>query len=185
MLVLGCSSPGGQTAQKGVSTDFDEHQIPSSNNTRVLAKRFGLSYQIFTEAFKEGDQKKFNGLINQDRGLYVIKSSGALPELSNLKFVRSFDGENAIIQNLQSDLFNRPLLFEELPVQDCDNPPEFYSKSGCYADSINDLRGNAIWDHFNFTDVDKTRATEAAELVSYTVVNTGGYKAYFSFIDNL
>jgi hypothetical protein len=184
MLLLGCSSPGDQTAQKEESTDLVEYQKSPSNKTTVLTKKFGLSYKTFTEAFIEGDFRKLNGLIHQDRGLYIIRSSGALPEIINLKYVPDLSGDKAIFPSLSSDLFKRPLLFEELPVQDCDNPPEFYSKSGCYVNSTNDLGGSSIWDYCNFTDEEKKRAIEAAEMIAYTVVNTGGYKAYFSLMEN-
>jgi len=120
-------------------------------------------------------------LINPELGLYIITSNGALPEIVKAHSLNKPIGLKSKILKMDISILTDSLEIGVLPVTDCDSPPLFYSKSGCFADSINDFLYQGVWDHSNLSKQDKTGAAESAGLITHTVINTRGFKAYFCY----
>jgi hypothetical protein len=113
-----------------------------------------------------------NQYIHPQKGLWLIQSSGAMPEITHTYQVD---------KNFPVDF--SACIEEELPRVDC-NAKLLWTKNGCFLQKINPLKDERIWEYTSLDEESKVVVSEAATFVSVTVINTElNARYYFSMID--
>ena len=145
-LFLSCSTADEQSNENPTPNTKRETTPTTKNKLAENINTISLAYELFAAAIITTDTTKLNDLIHPELGLFIIHSNGALPEIHKIFSMAELKTEKPKLLNLNDGLFATPLLLDDLPFIDCDFPPNFYSKSGCFADTINELRNNPIWE---------------------------------------
>lgn len=148
---------------------------------------FALYYHQLVMAFASGDAASFNGLIHPDLGCYLIEAPGAIPAISKITDVENVlrKGSERSFLDFDNVFLSFPLTEDSLPTVDCDSPDGFYSKEGTFVQDINTLTKETIWKYVGLDDESQRQIAELAETVNKTIVNTAGFIAYFSKIDDV
>lgn len=140
-------------------------------------------YQQLVTAIETKNAAAFNQLFYKDYGLYIIESSGAMPEVSKV-----YEIENYTSSTTKQGFFNLPFdslslmpLEEKLPKVICEK--NSYNKQGCFQENINPLKDTEIWHYANLNEKEVQAIQFISETIKITVVNTHNYTFYFSQIN--
>lgn len=140
-------------------------------------------YQQLVTAIETKNAAAFNQLFYKDYGLYIIESSGAMPEVSKV-----YEIENYTSTTTKQGFFSLPFdslslmpLKEKLPKVVCEK--NSYDKQGCFQENINPLKDSKIWHYVNLNEKEVQAIQFISETIKITVVNTHNYTFYFSQIN--
>lgn len=140
-------------------------------------------YQQLVTAIETKNAAAFNQLFYKDYGLYIIESSGAMPEVNKV-----YEIENYTSSASKQGFFNLPFdslslmpLKEKLPKVVCEK--NSYNKQGCFQENINPLKDSEIWHYANLNEKEVQAIQFISETIKITVVNTHNYTFYFSQIN--
>jgi hypothetical protein len=135
----------------------------------------------FVSVLKGINISNINQYIDPEKGLWLIQSSGAMPNMMNTSQVdKNFPVDFSIVKN------------EELPRVDCGSKI-FWTKEGCYLQEVNSFKEEKIWTYCGLSKEDEGKVSELAKTISLTVINTSlsaryyflqiGGKWYLVFVD--
>ena len=140
-------------------------------------------YQQLVTAIETKNAAAFNQLFYKDYGLYIIESSGAMPEVNKI-----YEIENYTSSTTKQGFFSLPFdslslipLKEKLPKVVCEK--NSYDKQGCFQENINPLKDSEIWHYANLNEKEVQAIQFISETIKITVVNTYNYTFYFSQIN--
>lgn len=143
---------------------------------------FRSVFTRFTSALQNHDTAAFRSFISPEHGLYLIESTGALPQITRVVDVGSFKhiaGSLSFFETVPPAL-PCELTEGKLPEVDCDNPPEFYSESGCFSAPVNLLNSEHPWDYIEMGASQRQNILRAASEVTRTVIITAGRRYFFA-----
>ncbi|MCB0402736.1 MAG: hypothetical protein KDD41_11670 [Flavobacteriales bacterium] len=139
-------------------------------------------YLVFTKAFANwnADDHPLNDFFHPVHGVYVIYSTGAMPQIQRFMSPKEWEQNDVVfgILNTTCAELNLQPVFEELPDVVCDE--DTYNKSGCFSQEINLLAESGIWNYSDLNEKEKQAVEYAAESVSVTLINTSCFTLYFS-----
>jgi len=118
------------------------------------------------------DARRFNVFIHPDDGLWIIRSTGAMPEMVNVKNilrVKANNGDSLIPMN-RDKMYCTPVQ-EQLPKPDCETKT-FWSRNGCFTSEANTFSNEKIWDAAGLTESDSKKVEELAGRITRVVINT-------------
>jgi hypothetical protein len=166
-----------------VARDGTEALSPADTSGTSFG-RFSIYYEQLINSLLTNDAPAFNRFIHPEYGLCIIESSGAMPQMRNGKDISRFKTlHGKSLFELDKTGFRCELKEEELPKVDCDKEG-FFTKEGCFTQEINTFRDEKIWEHCNLRENEQALAASAAETITRTVINTKGFRFYFSRIGN-
>ncbi|MBI3500872.1 MAG: hypothetical protein HY063_03675 [Bacteroidetes bacterium] len=126
----------------------------------------------FISVLKTINISNINQFISPKEGVWLIQSSGAMPNMSNT---------SQVDKNFPVDFSN--CKEEELPKINCD-AKTFWTKEGCYVQKINSFKDEKVWTYASLSKEDEAKVEEQAKTIQYTVINTSNNaRYYFSFVD--
>lgn len=144
--------------------------------------RFTIYYNQLITSIENNEAIAFNRFIHPDLGLCIIEQDGAMPQMRNGKDISRFrTNAGKTIFELDKAALRCELKEEELPKVDCDKPG-LWSKAGCYTEAVNHFKDEKIWEHCNLQPKEEEMAARSAATITRTVINTKGYRFYFSEI---
>lgn len=115
---------------------------------------------------------EINKYIHPEKGLWLIQSTGAMPEMTKT---------NQVDKNFPVDFSS--CRAEELPKVDCD-AKSHWTKDGCFIREVNSFRDEKIWEFASLDENSKAAVSELAQLISFTAINTSlNARYYFAMID--
>lgn len=166
-------------------TREDGTEMPSPEDTFSSGfGRFSIYYDQMISSLLQNDALTFNRFIHPEHGLIIIESNGAMPQVRNGKDISRFKTiHGKSLFELDKESFKCGLKEEVLPEVDCDKNG-FYTKEGCFTQEINPLAESKVWEYASLKENEKAIAAKAAGTVTRTVINTNGYRFYFSRIGN-
>lgn len=158
----------------------------TANKDKLLSNEdFASVYNNFFTSIIENNDITFDKFIHPKYGLYIITSSGALPEIKHLKSISEFknkDGKSFF--SLDKEYIGTGVIYNKLPKIDCDKKKApFYDKEGAFTQDTNLLKNSEIWKFINASNEEKKQIEAAIYTIRKTVVNTANYVYYFSLID--
>ena len=159
------------------STVLENAKLMPDTNT------FLQFYRQLVTAIETKNPAAFNQLIYDDYGLYIIESSGAMPEVSKVYNIENYKS-SATKQgffDLTFDSLSLMPIKEKLPKVVCEK--NSYDKQGCFQENINPLKDSEIWHYANLNEKEVQAIHFISENVIITVVNTYNYTFYFSQIN--
>lgn len=113
-----------------------------------------------------------NQYIHPGWGLWLIRSSGAMPAMENTSQV----GKNFPVDFSACKM-------EALPTVHCESK-SFWTKEGCFVQEINLFKSEKIWMHCGLSEKEQAVIEEAAKTIRLTAVNTSfSARYYFSMIE--
>lgn len=140
-------------------------------------------YQRVITAIETKNAAAFNQLFYKDYGLYIIESSGAMPEVRKVYKIENYTS-SATKQGFFSIPFDSLSLMpneERLPKVVCEKSS--YDKQGCFQENTNPLIDSEIWNYANLNEKEVQAIQFISETIKITVVNTHNYTFYFSQIN--
>jgi hypothetical protein len=175
LLLVGCDTP----SKNNTTVDFQQEEtlIDVMETTQRKANEVILTPQdsflmIFSSLAELQKTANFSELVNENYGVYIISSNGAMPKIE-----KSYDLNSAV---LSKTIANEAKL-EELPKVVCE---EFiYNKQGCFAQEVNPLLENQLWNYTDLNEKEKQALIAIAETIKYTVIDTESYTYYFSIVE--
>lgn len=140
-------------------------------------------YQQLVTVIETKNAAAFNQLFYKDYGLYIIESSGAIPEVSKVYEIENYQtsGTKLGFFELTFDSLSLMPIKEKLPKVVCEK--NNYDKQGCFQENINPLKDSEIWHYANLNEKEVQAIQFISENVTITVVNTYNYTFYFSQIN--
>jgi hypothetical protein len=115
----------------------------------------------------------FNQFIHPQKGLWIIQSAGAMPQMSRL---------TQVDKNFPVD-FSKAAP-EKLPVVNCERSSG-WSSEGCFLQPVNTFKDEKIWTYCGLSKEEESEISRSSQLVSQTVVQTYlNARYYFSLIDS-
>jgi hypothetical protein len=160
-----------------------ETAVASQSETAVAVNMDGFkeTYKEFFYSIIDGKPETFNKFIHPDLGLYVIDAGGAIPSVTNVKDISTYvRPDNKSFFEFDRSKVGYELINEDLPVVNCDNGPDFYSKQGAFTQGVNNLKNEKPWSSTKMDSEEAEKIKTAAETVMITVINTSNYRYYFS-----
>lgn len=152
--------------------DSSSPQSDSISTADTTAHRTQKTENDFISVCKTIDISNVNQFIHPEKGLWLIQSSGAMPNMMNT---------TQADKNFPVDFSN--CMGEELPKVNCDLK-WFWTKDGCLAQEINSFKDEKIWTFCGLSKEDEAKVSELAQTISWTVINTSFHaRYYFSQID--
>jgi hypothetical protein len=145
--------------------------------------RFLIYYNQLIAAIDQNDAKAFNGFVHPTFGLCIIEQNGAMPHMKNGKDISRYKtiAGKTLFEVNKAEL-HCELKEEELPKVDCDKPG-LWSKAGCFTQASNTFADEKIWEHCGLQKNEQETAARSAATITRTVINTAGYRFYFSEIE--
>lgn len=140
-------------------------------------------YQQLVTAIETKNAAAFNQLFYKDYGLYIIESSGAMPEVNKVYEIENYTsfGTKQVFFDLPFDSLSLMPTEEKLPKVVCEK--NSYDKQGCFQENINSLKDSEIWHYANLNEKEVQAIQFISETIKITVVNTHNYTFYFSQIN--
>ncbi|RMG81704.1 MAG: hypothetical protein D6707_04360 [Bacteroidetes bacterium] len=138
-------------------------------------------YTAFFVAFSQKDYDALNSVIHPKYGLNIIETSGAMPQIVNVKDISEYKlptGQSLFEIDMRTIGFE--MLEDELPIVKCDEP-NYFDKLGAFTSDENLLEHQQLIEHIN--PKNKEELLEIEKTIKKTVYNTANYIYYFSFID--
>jgi len=154
-----------------------------NNDTTAKADGFLAVYKNFCEAVGHKNFDELKNSIDPAAGIFIIQSSGALPEVYHLPDVSAFVSQNG---KTLFDFFNDKISIEpvneNMPVVDCkfsNGTP--YNKTGCFMKIISSADNelsfiSSAGGHAS----DKKMAEDARKKLGVKVINTYNHVYYFT-----
>lgn len=148
---------------------------------------FGLYYHQLLMSLASHDPPSFNELIHPEKGCYLIEAPGAMPMMTRITNVETVfrAGSKRTILDFSDSFISFALQEETLPTIDCDSPDGFYSKEGTFVEDVNKFAEEQIWKYAGLEELEQKSIEELAGTINKTIINTAGFKAYFSKIDGV
>jgi hypothetical protein len=118
------------------------------------------------------DAPRFNVFINHETGLWIINSTGALPQMMNVKDISPIKGTkgDSLVPMDRVKMVCTPKS-TGWPEKNCDMPSG-WSMTGCYTTEQNKFKESKIWEYAGLSDADNKKVTELASGITRAVVNT-------------
>jgi len=157
--------------------------IANVTKEQVDTTSFLQFYQQLVAAIETKNAAAFNQLFYKDYGLYIIESSGAMPQVSKVYTIEQYKttGTAQGFFDLQFDSLSLMPAEEQLPKVVCEK--NNYDKQGCFQENINPLKDSEIWNYANLNEKEVQAIQFRRETIKITVVNTYNYTFYFSQIN--
>jgi len=157
--------------------------IANVTKEQVDTTSFLQFYQQLVAAIETKNAAAFNQLFYKDYGLYIIESSGAMPQVSKVYTIEQYKttGTAQGFFDLQFDSLSLMPAEEQLPKVVCEK--NNYDKQGCFQENINPLKDSEIWNYANLNEKEVQAIQFRSETIKITVVNTYNYTFYFSQIN--
>ncbi len=165
------------TTVKVDSTALENAKLMPDTNT------FLHFYRQLVTAIETKNAAAFNQLFYKDYGLYIIESSGAMPEVNKVYEIENYQ-TSATKQGffeLTFDSLSLMPIKEKLPKIVCES--NSYNKQGCFQENINPLEDSEIWHYANLNEKEVQAIQFISKTIKITVVNTYNYTFYFSQIN--
>jgi len=158
--------------------------IANVTKEQVDTTSFLQFYQQLVAAIETKNAAAFNQLFYKDYGLYIIESSGAMPQVSKVYTIEQYKttGTAQGFFDLQFDSLSLMPAEEQLPKVVCEK--NNYDKQGCFQENINPLKDSEIWNYANLNEKEVQAIQFRSETIKITVVNTYNYTFYFSQINS-
>ena len=121
----------------------------------------------FSDVLKTITIANINQFIHPEKGLWLIQSPGAMPNMTKT---------TQVDKNFPVDFL--ALKEEELPKVNCDSK-SFWTKDGCFAQEVNTFKDEKIWTYCGLKKEDEAKVGESAKAIQYTVINTSLYARYY------
>ena len=177
IILSGCNSPKegnneGKTRIQEDSVGLISNQIQRKQNEVTLLPQDSF-LMIFSSVSVMQKTDNFSELINENYGVYVISSNGAMPKIEKSYKLNA---------GLLSKIIANSAVFEELPKVICND--FIYNKQGCFAQEINPILDSEIWNYSGLNEKEKQAFVAIAETIKYTVIDTESYTYYFSLVEN-
>lgn len=187
LALVACS----EATQNNNNTQEQQDTVANTADTLItdVAKKqadiisFLQLYQQLITALETKNVAAFNQFIYKDYGLYIIESSGAMPEVSKVYEIENYKS-SATKQGFFSLPFDSLSLMpikEKLPKVVCES--NIYNKQGCFQENINPLKDSEIWHYANLNEKEVQAIQFISKTIKITVVNTYNYTFYFSQIN--
>lgn len=172
------SSTDSMSAKDSIKKSMAEDLPPPTD-----IRQFNWFYSSFFHAATTDDDSLFNKFIHPVHGLWIIQSSGAVPQFVNVKMISEYKMSNGkrLIPIERSGMAEEPKE-ADLPVVDCDQK-DFYNKTGCFTTVRNVFAEEKIWEYAALTPDQNKQVAQQASTISRIVINTANYKFYFSLIE--
>lgn len=189
MLLNACGSEEGKTLPlENEEEDIEtvQYRIDSvAGEAKDEERPFALYYHQLLMALASGDAPSFNELIHPDKGCYLIEAPGALPVITRISDVSQVvrQGSERPLLDFSDNIISFALQEESLPTIDCDSPEGFYSKEGTFVADVNTFGEEQIWKYVGLEEAEQTLIATLSQTINKTIINTAGFKAYFSKID--
>jgi len=157
--------------------------IANVTKEQVDTTSFLQFYQQLVAAIETKNAAAFNQLFYKDYGLYIIESSGAMPQVSKVYTIEQYKttGTAQGFFDLQFDSLSLMPAEEQLPKVVCEK--NNYDKQGCFQENINPLKDSEIWNYASLNEKEVQAIQFRSETIKITVVNTYNYTFYFSQIN--
>ncbi|PIQ15446.1 MAG: hypothetical protein COW67_08330 [Flavobacteriales bacterium CG18_big_fil_WC_8_21_14_2_50_32_9] len=157
--------------------------IANVTKEQVDTTSFLQFYQQLVAAIETKNAAAFNQLFYKDYGLYIIESSGAMPQVSKVYTIEQYKttGTAQGFFDLQFDSLSLMPAEEQLPKVVCEK--NNHDKQGCFQENINPLKDSEIWNYANLNEKEVQAIQFRSETIKITVVNTYNYTFYFSQIN--
>lgn len=185
ILAIGCSgNEQPQETAADTASPAEVEKVATDTISETSFAGFLANYNQLVSSIVQNDAPSFNRFIHPVHGLCIIESGGAMPQMRNGKDIGKF---RTIAGKSFFEVYKTTpvceLKEEELPKIDC-NKPELWSKTGCFTQEVNTFKDEKIWEHCGLQDKEETIAAKSAETITRTVINTNGYRYYFSRINS-
>ena len=121
----------------------------------------------FISVLKGINISNINQYIHPEKGLWLIQSSGAMPNMTKTTQVdKNFPVDFSALKD------------EEFPKVNCDSK-SFWTKEGCFAQEVNTFKDEKIWTYCGLKKEDEAKVGESSKAIQYTVINTSLYARYY------
>ena len=172
-----------QEQQQDTVANTTDTLITDVAKKQVEPTSFLQFYQQMITAIETKNEAAFNQLFYKDYGLYIIESSGAMPQISKVYEIENYQTSGTKIGffDLPFDSLSLMPIKEKLPKVVCEK--NSYDKQGCFQENINPLKDSEIWHYANLNEKEVQAIQFISENVTITVVNTYNYTFYFSQIN--
>lgn len=175
LLFAACNTAPEQTSENKTEPD------KTATETLPDSLQFAAFYKAFDADIRNevgiDELKKY---VNTEQGLWVVDPNGAMPRFTQYTLLNTA-ALNKGIKIVQINNTPCKLLFDSLPVVDCDKP-SLYSKDGCFAQKINLFAQQNIWLAAELKPEERSAIEKLANTIDYTVIQTTGFRYYFSKI---
>ncbi len=156
-----------------------------SNKQTVETVPDSLQFAVFYQSFdadirNEVSLDELKKYVDTEQGLWIIDANGAMPRFTQYTLLNTAALSKGI-KIVQINNTPCKLLFDSLPVVDCDKP-SLYSKDGCFAQKINLFAQQNIWLAAELKPEERSAIEKLANTIDYTVIQTTGFRYYFSKI---
>ncbi|MGL5890069.1 MAG: hypothetical protein ACRC3B_09300 [Bacteroidia bacterium] len=177
LLIAACNNAPEQTSENKPEPD------KTVTETLPDSLQFAAFYKAFDADIRNsGNLEQLKKYVNTEQGLWIVDANGAMPGFTHYTLLNTavFSGSIKIVP-----IKNEPceLKIETLPLVDCDKPT-LYSKDGCFAQKINTFAQHKIWLSAGLQTEERAAVEKLANAIDYTVIQTSGYRYYFSKIGN-
>lgn len=147
---------------------------------------FDLFFCKFVTMLNSKDEKNFNQFIDTSMGLFLIKTSGAMPQFEKVMDIAktSISDKKKIVESIEMEALKK-IQNRKFPLVDCDfknGTP--YAENGYFMYPDNDFKKSKIWEFANLKPNVVKEIEAQATLVKMVFLNTKTYKFYFSFTKN-
>lgn len=186
LTLFACS----ETTQNANSNQEEQNALSSIEDTSEITvvknqsdtNSFLQFYQRVISAIETKNAAAFNQLFYKDYGLYIIESSGAMPEVSKIYAIEQYKttGTAQGFFELRFDLLSLTPAEEQLPKVVCEK--NSYNKQGCFQENTNPLKDSEIWHYANLNEKEIQAIQFISKTIKITVINTHNYTFYFSQI---
>jgi hypothetical protein len=157
LLIYSCGSAPQTEAGHVIAPPMDS--VETSDQASVAADPVSIVKQI--------NISNINQYIHPKTGLWLIQSSGAMPNMTNTSQVdKNFPVDFSAAQN------------SSLPKIDCASKT-FWTKEGCYVQEINTFKTEKIWTYCGLSKAEEAKVEELAQKISLTAVNTSFSARYY------
>lgn len=173
-ILVGCNTPSenNTTINTQEETLISVQETIQRKTTEVIQTPQDSFLAIYSTLSELQKTDNFSELVNENYGVYIIFSNGAMPKIE-----KSYKLNSAVL----SKTIANEVIFEELPKVVCE---EFiYNKQGCFAQEINPILDSQLWSYTDLNEKEKQALISMAETIKYTVIDTESYTYYFSIVE--
>lgn len=177
LTLIGCNSPKKKNTEQ-TNLSQDETLVDVLKTTQKTGNEVVLTSQdsflvVFSSISKAQKTANLTSLINENYGVYIISSNGAMPKIE-----KSYELKATVLEKTIAG----EAILAELPKVVCED--FIYNKQGCFAQEVNPLLDSQIWNYTDLNEKEKQALVSIAETIKYTVIDTDSYIYYFSIVEN-
>jgi hypothetical protein len=144
---------------------------------------FKAFFSSFQKSFLKNDPKALDAFIDQEAGLYIFESHGAMPEMRRITSFSQYKVDSATRPLLKPGLDAMcTLSFKVYPAFSCDTYSEKnsgYMEDGCFAGPGEQLLNSKILDHVERPAAEVAAAKKQAAKVHFLVLQTRTHRMYY------